>query len=102
MKVVGLYKLCPPAKLYLIVSVLILLIMLYQNTSHNDIFCLGIYNCNIKDKSYLFFINAIYVVFWTWLLNIICSNGYTMLSWFLVFIPPIMFLFLTISMFRFV
>jgi hypothetical protein len=80
MKVTGLYKLCSPAKFYLVISVITMLVMLYQNSSFNDIFCLGTFGCESENKPYLF-LNAVYVIFWTWILNVLCVNNYTMLSW---------------------
>jgi hypothetical protein len=102
MKVVGVYKLCPPAKLYLSISVIIGIIMLYQTTSYNDVFCLGNYNCNAGNKTFLIFIHSLYVLTWTWILNIICANNYTPLSWILVLLPFIVFFIMSASIFRFV
>jgi hypothetical protein len=65
----------------LVISVITMLVMLYQNSSFNDIFCLGTFGCESENKPYLFFLNAVYVIFWTWILNVLCVNNYTMLSW---------------------
>jgi hypothetical protein len=54
MKVTGLYKLCSPAKFYLVISVITMLVMLYQNSSFNDIFCLGTFGCESENKPYFF------------------------------------------------
>jgi hypothetical protein len=70
MKVTGLYKLCSPAKFYLVISVITMLVMLYQNSSFNDIFCLGTFGCEPKTNPICFFLNAVYVIFWTWILNV--------------------------------
>jgi hypothetical protein len=69
MKVTGLYKLCSPAKFYLVISV-ITMVMLYQNSSFNDIFCLGTFGCESKTNPICFFLNAVYVIFW--ILNVLC------------------------------
>jgi hypothetical protein len=79
-----------------------MLVMLYQNSSFNDIFCLGTFGCESENKPYLFFLNAVYVIFWTWILNVLCVNNYTMLSWGLVIAPFVMFFVLSASVFRIV
>jgi hypothetical protein len=38
-------------------------------------------------------IHFIYVVFWTWVLNLICNAGYNWLSWLLVLAPFLVILF---------
>ena len=87
---VGLYKLCLPAKLYLILSFLAIIISLFQNYGNTDIYCLGNFSC--KATTYIVFIvQILYVIFWTWILNIICGAGYTYVSWFLVLFPIILF-----------
>jgi len=45
----------------------------------------------------IFAIKLIYVLFWTWLLNIICRGGATAFAWLLVLLPFIM-LFLVLAM----
>ena len=35
--------------------------------------------------------SLIFVALWTWFLNYLCSKGYTGISWFLVFLPLILF-----------
>jgi hypothetical protein len=32
----------------------------------------------------IFIIKIVYVIFWTWVLNLICQQGYTPVSWLLV------------------
>ncbi len=99
---VGLYSLSLPAKIYLVISIITMLAMLYHNRSYNDVFCLGSYDCNIGNKSYLFFINIIYIIFWSWLLNIIYANGHIQMAWGLVLLPFVLFFVLSASLFRFV
>jgi hypothetical protein len=87
---VGLYKLCTPALLYLTLSVLAIVISLFQNYGNTDIYCLGNFSC--KATTYVvFLVQILYIIFWTWILNIICSAGYTYVSWFLVLFPFILF-----------
>ena len=38
------------------------------------------------------FLGLIYGAVWTWILNWLCSKGYTWLSWFLVLLPMLFFI----------
>jgi hypothetical protein len=44
----------------------------------------------------IFVIKLIYILFWTWLLNIICRGGATAFAWLLVLLPFVL-LFLAIA-----
>lgn len=88
MELVGLRKLCSPAKFYLIISTIIILIMAIQNYNNRDIYCLGYYSCEIN-TSLMFIIKIVYVIFWTWILNLICNSGAVSIAWFLVLLPYI-------------
>jgi hypothetical protein len=100
MVAVGVINLCPPALFYLLLSILALIIMSLQNLAGKSVYCLGEYNCNVSSVKFIFLIKIIYVLFWTWILNIICKYGYSSISWFLVFVPFIfMFIILLNSFF---
>jgi len=43
----------------------------------------------------IFVIKAIYILFWTWILNLVCAAGAPGIAWFLVLLPFIV-LFATI------
>jgi hypothetical protein len=86
----GLKSLCTPAYFYLVISIIALLIMYLQNVGNIDIYCMGSYNCGVTSTFFIFFIKIVYILFWTWLLNIICQYGYTNVSWFLVLFPFIL------------
>lgn len=90
-------KLCTPARLYFVVStVLLLLIILGNLTNDNNTLCLGNYSCNVSDKLLVILLNAVYIVFYTYVLNLICKDGWSSLSWFLVLLPFVMLLLLII------
>jgi hypothetical protein len=99
MAIVGLTKLCPPAKVYLILSSIFIIIMALQNYNNNDIYCLGYYSCQV-DTVLVFIIKILYIVFWTWILNIICSAGAgaVNIAWFLVLFPYIILFILLASL----
>jgi len=89
--VLGLKNLCLPAKVYLIISAIALIVIGFQNFGNSNIYCLGMYSCNTSNISLIFVLKILYVLFWTWVLNIICRGGAPGVSWFLVLLPYILF-----------
>lgn len=89
---IGLRKLCTPAMVYLGISMFSIFLMFLQNIGNRDVYCVGKYQCHSPfSLSFIFLVKVVYVVFWTWILNIICVSGYETISWFLVLIPFILF-----------
>jgi hypothetical protein len=84
-------NLCTPAFIYLAISTVSLLFMLVQNFGNTKTYCIGNYNCDVHNTISVFVIKVLYIAFWTWLLNFICSAGYTNFAWFMVLFPYILF-----------
>jgi hypothetical protein len=68
-------NLCTPAKLYLALSVIALIFVAINSFSFITII-----------------IKLIFIALWTFLLNWICSKGYTTISWILVLLPYVLFI----------
>jgi hypothetical protein len=86
------FGLCTPAYVYLVISVIAMVVILFQNMgSATNLYCLGMYQCDVADVTMIFIIKIVYVIFWTWVLNLICQQGYTPVSWLLVLLPFILF-----------
>lgn len=98
MSIVGLKNLCTPAYVYLVISVLAIVIMIVQNYGNVNTYCVGSYSCSVTSTILIFIIKALYVLFWTWILNLICRSGSPNIAWFLVLLPFILF-FVFISLF---
>ena len=96
MALVGLRDLCTPAYLYLVISIITILVIALQNFGNKNVYCLGPYACDTPNTYTIFILKMIYVIFWTWILNILCKSGYTSVSWILVLLPYI-FMFLLIA-----
>ena len=96
---IGLNNLCSPAYFYLVISMIAIVIMAFQNMGNESVYCLGSYTCNVSSSTLIFIIKIIYVLFWTWLLNIICKSGFTSIAWFLVLLPFILLFILISSIF---
>ena len=68
----GLRKLCTPAYVYLVISVIFIIIAAIQNYGNINVYCLGSYSCDVSSTFLIFIIKLLYVLFWTWILNLIC------------------------------
>lgn len=95
-------KLCTPSIVYFAISAFALAILGIQNLNGNDnTLCIGTYKCSIASKTMVLALNAIYVLFWTFVLDLFCKAGYKELSWFIVLIPIILiFVFFGMIMFQ--
>ena len=89
-------QLCTPAYIYFIISMIGLVVSGLQNIGNNYTYSLGIFSCPVPSCLALFIIKIIYVLFWTWILNLICGNGHKEIAWFLLLFPIIL-LFLLIG-----
>lgn len=74
-------KLCTPAKVYLVVSVVSCLIALFRRSPVTTVL-----------------VQFLFVLLWTFALNWLCSKGYKSVSWFLVILPYVMLMFGMIRM----
>ena len=84
-------KLCTPAFVYLILSIVSILLIAIQNLGNNKKYCIGLYECSVQNTIMIFVFKTIYVLFWTFILNSLCRAGFTDMSWFLVLLPFILF-----------
>lgn len=80
-------KLCTPAYVYLVISVLAMLILMVQNGGNTTKYCVGSFNCDVPSTTMVFIVKILYIAFWTFVLNYICKAGYKNVSWFLVLLP---------------
>ena len=84
-------ELCLPARVYFIVSIIALIIMLFQNLGNNRMYRLGTLTKKVSSTVLIFLMKLIYILFWTYVLNLICKDGHSSLSWFLVLLPFVLF-----------
>jgi hypothetical protein len=63
-------ELCTPAMLYFIISVIAILFALFSGV-----------------KLVAVAMKAVFAIFWTFILNLLCKKGYKSVSWFLVLFP---------------
>ena len=96
MAIKGLRNLCTPSYVYLVISTIALIVMLYQNIGNVDTYCLGDYSCTVSSTALIFIIKAVYILFWTWVLNLMCNANATGIAW-LVLLLPVIIMFLLIG-----
>ena len=87
--------LCTPATIYFVISIIGLILLGVSNLGNEDRLCVGNYSCNVGSNTVVFVLNAVYILFWTFVLDLMCKNGYSVLSWFVLLLPFILaFMFL--------
>ena len=92
----SLKELCRPALIYFVISMIAVVIVLLQNLGDNNIYNVGCYSCNVSSTAIIFIFKVVYILFWTYILNLICKDGHNGLSWLLILLPFI-FLFILIG-----
>lgn len=80
-------ELCSPSKFYFAVSVFFLIASAIQNIGHSTKYHLGHYSCLVSNTLIVFAFKMIYILFWTWILNLVCKDGHKTIAWLLVLFP---------------
>ena len=70
-------KYCTPAQLYLILGAIGIVMGFFKNFSMKTLLT-----------------KTLFLVIWAWVLNLLCSKGFTSVSWILVLLPFILVLFM--------
>jgi len=83
-------ELCKPAALYFIISMIALVMVLFQNLGNSHSYNVGNFSCRVPNTILVFVVKFIYIVFWTYVLNLICKDGHVGISWLLVLLPWIL------------
>ena len=85
-------NLCTPATIYLVLSAIGIIIIAFQNYGMSpNMYCVGNVQCPVQTTVPIFIMKILYVTFWTFILNTLCSYGYNQLAWFLLLLPFILF-----------
>jgi len=80
-------ELCTPAMLYFTLSVLGLVMLAIQNMGNSNIFSMGSFSAKVPSTTAVFIVKLVYILFWTWVLNLMCKDGHSEIAWFLILIP---------------
>jgi hypothetical protein len=79
--------LCTPSLVYFVLSVLALVVSVVQNLGNSKHYSLGNYSMKVPNTTIVFVAKVIYILFWTWVLNLICKDGHKGIAWLLVLLP---------------
>lgn len=83
-------KLCTPAMIYFVISMIFFIIALLQNFKNKNQYNLGNFQMNVPDITIVFICKLVYILFWTYVLNLICKDGHKGISWLLILFPFIL------------
>jgi len=81
---------CSPALFYFYVSIIALFLMIIQNLGNSGKYTIGTFTMLVPSVILIFVLKIIYIVFWTWILNLICKDGHKGIAWFLALLPFIL------------
>jgi H+/Cl- antiporter ClcA len=85
-------ELCTPALIYFVLSVIGIVMAIFQNMGNTNKYCLGSFACQVPSTIAVFIVKFVCVFFWTWVLNLMCADGHIGIAWFLVLLPFILLL----------
>jgi hypothetical protein len=86
----SLNQLCTPSYIYFIISVIGLALAAMQNIGNSQLYCLGSFSCQVPSTIAIFIFKLVYILFWTWVLNLMCKDGEETIAWLLVMLPFIL------------
>jgi len=94
----SLKELCNPALFYFVISIVGLLMVAFQNMGNNRELMVGSTMLNLENSPVIFIVKLLYILFWTWILNLICKDGHSGISWLLVFLPVILIVLIVLAL----
>ena len=83
-------QLCTPSFVYLVLSVIGIIVTIFQNMGNTNKYCLGSFTCDVTSTVAIFIMKIVCILFWTWILNLMCKDGHKNIAWFLVLLPFIL------------
>jgi H+/Cl- antiporter ClcA len=85
-------QLCTPSLVYFVLSIVGVVLAIFQNMGNNNKYCLGSFACQVPSTIAVFIVKFVCIFFWTWVLNLMCKDGHANIAWFLVLLPFILLL----------
>jgi hypothetical protein len=80
-------NICRPALIYLIVSFIGFFVLVTTSFGNTNNLCLGAFKCDQSNLYMVYLINIMYILLWTWLLNLLCKYGGELIAWIFVLLP---------------
>ena len=94
-------ELCTPAFIYFLLSVIGIVATVVSNLgTRSNIYTLGHFSTPVSNTWLVLIVNIIYVLFWTWILSLMCKDGHREIAWFLVLLPFVLLFILLLTMGR--
>ena len=94
-------ELCTPAFIYFLLSVIGILVTVVTNLGgRSNMYTLGNFSAPVPHTGLVFIVKIVYILFWTWILNLMCKDGHREISWFLVLLPFILYFWVLVVMKR--
>ena len=94
-------ELCTPAFIYFVLSVIGILVAALSNLrSNSNMYTLGNFSTPVPHTGLVFIVKLIYILFWTWILNLMCKDGHREIAWFLVLLPFLLYFWVLVFMKR--
>ena len=92
--------LCKPSKFYLYLSIAGIVMSVIQNMRNfdNSNYKCGSFSVNVPSVMLIFAFKIVYILFWTYVLNLLCRDNNVRLAWLLVLFPVIL-MFVILGMF---
>jgi hypothetical protein len=90
-------QLCQPAYIYFVLSFIALVFSAIQNMGNSRRYNLGSISCPVSSCMIVFIVKILVILFWTWVLNLMCKDGHSEIAWFLVLLPFVLFFLIFIS-----
>jgi hypothetical protein len=94
----SLKELCNPALFYFVMSIVGLIMVAFQNMGNNHELMIGSTMLNVENSPVIFIVKLLYILFWTWILNLMCKDGHSGISWLLVFLPFILIILMALAL----
>jgi H+/Cl- antiporter ClcA len=90
-------QLCTPSLVYFVISVVGMVVSIFQNMGNKTKYCLGSFACNVPSTIAVFIVKIVCILFWARDINLMCKDGHSNIAWFLVLLPFI-FLFIIFAL----
>jgi hypothetical protein len=87
-------QLCTPAYIYFLLSVICIIITIIQNVGNRRTYSLSSMSVPVPSTIMVFVVKIIGILFWTWVLNLMCKDGHNEIAWFLVLLPFVLLFFM--------
>ena len=80
-------SLCTPSKVYLGLAIFWIVAIIVQNMANERMFLFAHLMMEVPSTMVMAALHIVWILFWAWVLNLICKDGHSGVAWFLVVFP---------------